>query len=182
MSESATTELNPVDLLLGLERASQGNLLDDPEQIAGEFWRGFVFQIEDLNIAVPFAGEFEIVPALPVSALPLTQPWILGMTNVRGEIYTLVDFSAFIGRRPVRLGPKCHFLLLPDSGLKSALVLDSRIRLRTFASDLQSEGKIWLDPGLTPYLDRVISDGGERYGVIDIQALCTAPEFQRIGI
>ena len=181
MVDTVTTP-SPVDLLRGLEQANLGNRLDDPDKQVGDFWRGFVFEIEDLNIAVPFAGEFEIVPAQEVSGLPLTQPWVAGMTNIRGEIYTLVDFSAFIGRRPIRMGPKCHFLLLPDPGLKSALVLDSRIRLRTFSVDLPSEDIAQLDPGLNPYLERVISDGGKKWGVMDIMALCNAPEFQRIGV
>ena len=180
--EDTVTSPSPVDLLRGIEQANLGNQLDDPAQHAGDFWRGFVFQVEELNIAVPFAGEFEIVPAQETSSLPLTQPWVVGMTNIRGEIYTLVDFSAFIGRKPIRISPKCHFLLLPDPELKSGLVLASRIRLRTFSADLQSELGTSLDYGLDPYLERVINDDNETWGVMDIMALCDAPEFQRIGV
>ena len=181
MVDAASTP-SPIDLLAGLEQANLGNQLDDPDKQVGDFWRGFVFQVEELNIAVPFAGEFEIVPAQEVARLPLTQPWVIGMTNIRGEIYTLVDFSAFIGRKPIRVNPKCHFLLLPDPVLKSALVLDSRIRLRTFSVDLQNETRAWPDSGLDPYLERVIIDDDEKWGVLDIMALCDAPEFQRIGV
>ena len=80
------------------------------------------------------------------------------------------------------MSSKCHFLLLPDPVLKSALVLDSRVRLRSFSVDLQNEAEVWPDSGLDPYLERVITDDDEKWGVLDIMALCGAPEFQRIGV
>ncbi len=174
-------ETSPLKLFQSLENASLGNLLDDSAIVSQASWRGFVFKIEELSLAIPFDGEFEIVPAQELSPLPMTQPWLLGMTNIRGNIYTLIDFSHFIGRRLVRLNSRCNFLLLPDVGLKSGLVLDGRISLRSFSADLIDDDQVSLDSGLNPYLSKVFDDNNEKFGVIDIDSLCNSPEFANIG-
>jgi twitching motility protein PilI len=41
------------------------------------------------------AGEVLPVPA--VTPVPLTQPWFKGVANVRGNLYSVIDFPAFLG-------------------------------------------------------------------------------------
>lgn len=52
--------------------------------------RGFLMPL-------PTAGEiFPVVPLLPV---PHTQPWFLGVANLRGGLHGVVDLAAFLGLR-----------------------------------------------------------------------------------
>ena len=39
----------------------------------------------------------EVIPVPPTVPVPLTQPWFRGVANVRGNLYSMVDFSAFQG-------------------------------------------------------------------------------------
>jgi twitching motility protein PilI len=32
---------------------------------------------------------------------PLTQPWFLGLANIRGNLYSVVDLAGFLGRETV---------------------------------------------------------------------------------
>ncbi len=173
--------VSPLDIFQQLENDSLGNQLTDAEAVAGEVWRGFVFNVDGLDLAVPFLGEFGIVPNQEMFAVPMASSWVKGMTNVRGEIYTVVDFSEFIGRKPVRMTKRCNLLLLPDSGLKSALLLDGRISLRTFSFDLPLASNDLFYSKLAPYLSRVVVDGDKQWGVLDVEALCGSRKFSQIG-
>jgi twitching motility protein PilI len=39
----------------------------------------------------------EIVPVPPLASVPLTQPWYLGLANVRGSLLGVVDLARFFG-------------------------------------------------------------------------------------
>ena len=40
----------------------------------------------------------EVVPLPPLSSVPLTRPWFVGIANIRGNLYAVADFSAFQGK------------------------------------------------------------------------------------
>ena len=39
----------------------------------------------------------EMLPVPPISAVPLARPWFRGVANIRGNLYSVVDFAAFLG-------------------------------------------------------------------------------------
>lgn len=49
--------------------------------------RGYLLNLDDVSEVAPLG---EIAPA------PLTQPWFLGVTNVRGTLYAVSDFSLWM--------------------------------------------------------------------------------------
>ncbi len=42
----------------------------------------------------------EIVPFQPATAVPLTQPWYLGLANVRGNLVGVIDLGAYLAAEP----------------------------------------------------------------------------------
>ena len=66
----------------------------------------------------------EIVPLPPLAAVPLTQPWYLGLANVRGNLLGVVDLARYFD---AAAGPK---------GVPAAGVPAAGARLVTFAPGL----------------------------------------------
>lgn len=65
------------------------------------------------------------MPALvPV---PLTQAWFRGVANVRGNLYSIVDFSAFQGGEPASGGTERRVILVSDKLVGGAGLLVSRM-------------------------------------------------------
>ncbi|MFS2023106.1 chemotaxis protein CheW [Massilia sp. GER05] len=74
----------------------------------------------------------EIVPLPPLAAVPLTQPWYLGLANVRGNLLGVVDLARYLdpeaaptpGTRLVTFGPAlgfpCALLVAKVVGLREA--------------------------------------------------------------
>ena len=184
ISQNSSSGANPLALLQKLEADSIGDRAISLEQQYTEVWRGFVFELDDLHLVVPFDGGYEIIPCGPVIPLPLTRDWVKGMTNIRGEIFTVVDIGGFLGREPLRTLRDTNLFLLPDQRLRSALVLKSKISLRTFVKDLPQIAPNELDQELAPYLNTVVTseDGSQKWGVLNLQKIMKTEEFTKIGM
>ncbi len=184
-------------LLQQLEDAGSGGKADadapgpGPGRPATGLWRGLAFTIEDLNLVTPDAGGLRVAPGREAQLLPLPwcREWVRGMLPVGGEIYTVIDFARFIGRRPLAASrdasPNAYrnasLLLMPGDSFNSALLLDSRISSRTFSHDWPQTEVADFDPALAPFLSAVLMDGGQPWGVLDTTALMGSESFIRIG-
>lgn len=71
------------------------------------------------------AGEVLAVP--PIAPVPLTRPWFLGVANVRGVLYGVTDFGAFLGEPPAVRGVDGRLLLIGQPHTINAALLVSRL-------------------------------------------------------
>lgn len=63
---------------------------------------------------VDLADAGEIIPVPPVFRVPLMQPWLAGLANIRGNLYTIIDFSEFLGGAPTATGDLSRLLLISE--------------------------------------------------------------------
>jgi twitching motility protein PilI len=78
------------------------------------------------------SGEVLQVP--DIQRVPLTQDWFLGVTNIRGALYGVTDFGAFLGRPPAVRGPGNRLLLIGQPfGVNCALLVTRLAGLRNVA-------------------------------------------------
>jgi len=61
---------------------------------------------------VNLSDSGEIVPLTPLTAVPLTKPWFAGIANIRGNLYSVADFSAFQGKDPTPQNAGSRLLLV----------------------------------------------------------------------
>jgi twitching motility protein PilI len=88
-------------------------------QVGGESW------------LVDLIDAGEMIPVPPITPVPLTRAWFRGVTNVRGNLYSVVDFSAFLGSRGVAPGEQSRLLLLSERfRIAAALLVDRSLGLR----------------------------------------------------
>src|SRR4029450_4143729 len=60
---------------------------------------------------VDLADAGEVLPVPAITPVPLTRPWFKGVTNIRGKLYNVVDFPAFLGGDSVSIGEQARLLL-----------------------------------------------------------------------
>ena len=53
-----------------------------------------------------------VVDVPEIQRVPLTRDWFLGMANIRGALYGVTDFGAFLGQPPTARGPDNRLLLI----------------------------------------------------------------------
>lgn len=57
-------------------------------------------ECEGQGIVLPLASAGEIFAMAPLTPLPHTRPWFLGVVNLRGQLHGVVDLAAFLHLRP----------------------------------------------------------------------------------
>jgi len=53
----------------------------------------------DANCLFPLSQSGEIFPLTNIQVVPYTSPWFLGVVNLRGALYGIVDLASFMGDR-----------------------------------------------------------------------------------
>ena len=82
---------------------------------------------------VDLAEVGEIVAPPLLTAVPLTQPWYLGLANVRGNLLGVIDLAAYLGlpaAAPAGGGAPRLALFAPRLGFNCALLADQVFGLR----------------------------------------------------
>ena len=73
----------------------------------------------------------EVIPVPPITAVAQTRPWFKGVANVRGNLYSVIDFPGFLGGQGVALGEQSRLLLVAQRyRAGAALLVDSSLGLR----------------------------------------------------
>lgn len=96
-----------------------------------------------LGLLVPLAAAGEIFPVGTLLPVPHTQPWFMGVANLRGGLHGVVDLAAFLGLRApvaadsVREGSRL-LSLNAALGAHAALLVDRLAGLRS-AAQMQPE-------------------------------------------
>ena len=54
----------------------------------------------------------EVVPLPGLTSVPLTRPWFVGIANIRGNLYSVTDFSAFQGKAATPQNASSRLLLI----------------------------------------------------------------------
>ncbi len=74
----------------------------------------------------------EVLPVPPMQSVPLTQPWFLGVANVRGNLYNITDLAQFMGLPPTPKSANNRIILInSDTTTQAAIVIDSLVGLRS---------------------------------------------------
>jgi twitching motility protein PilI len=115
------------------------------------------------------AGEIVPVPAL--TSVPLTQPWYLGLANIRGSLVGVVDLARFLGLADgapagsaarlvtfaASLGMPCGFLATRVHGLRQAA-------------------------DMTPQDGRLVDADGNAWTPLALAALAQDDRFLQVGL
>jgi len=127
-------------------------------------------------------GDVREVLAVPeILHIPLTQPWFLGMANVRGNLYALSDLSLFLGGQATPLTSQSRILLLHERfGINSALLVNQLVGLRS-VDEMQIQKKTKADSKLPWVLNKYKDPTGQKWDEIDVAKLIDQHEFMQVA-
>ena len=133
----------------------------------------------------PLAQSGEIFPFAPPQPVPYTRPWFLGVANLRGGLYGVVDLSSFVeDRAPTMRSDASRAesrLVALNAALEvnCALLIERLAGLRNldaFASSSEPP------PGSPPYFGSGYTDAhGAYWQEINLQVLSQQPQFLSIS-
>ena len=178
---SATTMVRPARIDLQSFQQELANRLASKTAAQVESSRlGLACGGERFLIRLGDAAEVVAVPA--IAKVPLTRPWFLGLANVRGNLYSVIDFAAFIGREAATAQSAQTRLILfgPRAGdLKAGIVVQGVLGLRNLA-ELTATAP---EPGAPAwYGQRWLDADGGTWQEIELAPLVVDPVFLRVGL
>ncbi len=123
--------------LLARMQAAQSGAVEAHHQL------GVAIGTERYLLELTEAGE--IVPPSLLAGVPLTQPWYLGLANVRGSLLGVIDLAGYFDAGMSAAGPDARLVsLAPRLGFNCALLVTRVYGLRR-ASAMQGEGAMLRD-------------------------------------
>jgi twitching motility protein PilI len=134
---------------------------------------------------LPLTQSGEIFPFSSAQAVPYTQPWFLGVANLRGGLYGVVDMASFVaGSAPAVRSDASRAearLVALNSALElnCALLIDRLAGLRNMEAFTASTAP---PEGSPPYFGSGYTDtSGAYWQEINLQALSQQPQFLSIS-
>ncbi|MGH8216176.1 MAG: chemotaxis protein CheW [Rhodanobacteraceae bacterium] len=171
-------------LLTDYERRSLEHDPGVPEQIeAPGLWRAIGFRVGERSFV---SGIDEIIEILmsppPVTSIPATRPWLLGVANVRGNLVALVDLKQFLFEQRTHVTGRARVLVVRQTGGNVGLLVDELLGQRnlTDADRAGAEGEA--DAQLARFVTENVTLGSARLGRFSMVELTRAPEFQHAGV
>jgi twitching motility protein PilI len=145
-------------------------------QRTGE-WAGVIFSIGESRLTCNIDRVHEFLPPPPVTRVPGTKPWILGLANVRGDLVTIVDLSCYLGGERTNITVRSRLLAASLRGRPVGLLVDEVFGQRSFASDEAGKAKIEKKSPLHGYITKQFTSDKEIWQVLDLDTLFGTPEF-----
>jgi twitching motility protein PilI len=111
----------------------------------------------------------EIVPVSALTAVPLTQPWYLGLTNIRGNLVGVVDLARYLGLGETPQGADSRIVTFAAAlGFNCGLLVGRVYGLRN-AGAMEAAGDFMRD-----------ADGND-WTALDLAALVAEERFLHVG-
>jgi twitching motility protein PilI len=167
-------------LLADYERRSLAHDPGVPEQIeAPGLWRAIGFRVGEHHFVSGIDEISEILMSPPpVTSIPATRPWLLGVANVRGNLVALVDLKQFLFEQRTHVTGRARVLVVKQVGGNVGLLVDELLGQRNLTDADRADAEGEADPGLVRFVTENVTLGAQRLGRFSMVELTHAPEFQ----
>jgi chemotaxis signal transduction protein len=137
-----------------------------------------LFTIEDVQFAIPLSNTLEIGHQPDITPLPNLPKWILGISNIRGEIISLINFKAFLGIPSSGAKGERRFIIIHNQDIKVGIIVD---RIMGILSLDQSDSEIQSNPyrkgEIANYIKGAAVSGESVTNILDIDGLLSSPRM-----
>jgi len=123
----------------------------------------------------------EIVSVGPITQVPLTQAWFLGLTNIRGNLISVVDLAHFRGMPPTPIEKESRIVAFgPALGFNSGLLVSRVMGLRNVA---EMEAQSGQDADGAPWAaQRYVDRESQVWTELNLSLIVQDPRFLHVGL
>jgi purine-binding chemotaxis protein CheW len=132
-----------------------------------------VFSLAGNLYTVPIGNVMEIGHPPNTTPVPNVPPWLSGVTNLRGDIVSVVDLRAFLGIPTAAVGNPTRMLVVrtADEDLVLGFIVDSIRGIRRLESERIGAPAAAVDDHVAHYVRGTILQDGDFYVVMDMESL-----------
>lgn len=181
MSSDRSREL--ILILKDMEQRSRQHAGVVPDQEEAHWlWEGIQFLISGMPLVASLKDVREILnfPAV-LTPIPGTQPWMLGIANIRGTLLPVIDLQKFMGGQAIVIDKHSRVLVFDHNGIRVGLLVGDVRGMHHFSEDQHAETP-QLAGQLNNYISEVFHADGQDWPVFDIGRLMESPDFQKASL
>lgn len=169
----------PYELLREMERRARDSVGAEGGGEQSE-WVGIGFRLGDDRF-VASREEVREVMQCPASLtrVPGARSWVAGLANVRGQLLTVVDLSAFLGGPPTRLGRDTRIVVINHRELGAGVLVDEVLGFRRFDDSARTGPREDFKLRCEKYLAGAFRQADETWPVFSLTTLTDSTTFLR---
>lgn len=173
----------PFDVLAEYERRSLAHAVVLPaREAAPDQYRGVGYRVGKRRLISNFGDVVEIVPLPPMTPVPGAQPWLLGIGNLRGNLFPVVDLKQFLEGERTVLHEGQRVLVMRQPGGDVALTIDELYGQRSFSEAQRTEPGELAAGRYEHFIDRAFRSDDQDWGVFALSLLARTPEFRQAAL
>ncbi len=182
-SEPISEGQQPFDLLQRMQQQAAAGGYTLPELSESEDrWHGLAFGAGNVRLVTELTAFTDIVDCGPMTLVPRTQPWLRGITNIRGSLNSVVDLSQFLGFSRTNVDSGGKLLVINDNELGCALLVDTVFGLRRFDHDNEYQNAEVMDRSVQSFVRHAYLQDDELWGVLDLDKLKSSDRFRNVEL
>jgi len=171
---------SPFLVLADYEQRSLTHVAGLPEQLdAPGLWRGVAYRVGSHRLASGFGEVVEILSMPSLTVVPGSQPWMLGVANVRGTLLPVVDLKQFLEGERTVLHEGQRVLVVRQPGGDVAVTIDEMYGQRSFVDAQGIDVAPVADGRYAHFVDRAYRMNDQDWGVFSLERLARTPEFRQ---
>lgn len=138
----------------------------------GERWSGVAFRLAGLQFISPLGEIAEVLNLQDYTPVPDTQPWMLGLSNVRGRLLPLTDLAGFAGL--VRSSRHAKVLVVDQPDLFSGLLVDEVQGIQHFGAENYRPDVEQIPEGLAGMVEGRFEDAQGQHWIVVLPSRLTS--------
>jgi purine-binding chemotaxis protein CheW len=148
---------------------------------AGQWAKYIVFSIAGTEYAIRMDNVFEVQRPPAITSIPNVPEWVRGITNLRGDIISIVDLRGFLGIETIGFRPHTRVIVVRANKeeLMTGLVVDQVIGIRTLRVDRIGEVESPAGQQVGRYVIGRYETEKHRFDVLDIEQLLLSSEMNQ---
>lgn len=170
--------LAEIDAPLGAEALAAG-----PAPAVVALDRYVVFSLGATRYAAPVPNVIEVDTVPRVAAVPNVPDWLLGVTNLRGDVVSVVDLRLWLGLGPPEPGEQRRIVVLhAGHGEITTCLLVDRVHgiLRLARDAIQTPRAAGLrQDRMAPFLKGLCEGPSGVTAVLDVEGFLRSPEIRQ---
>lgn len=141
-------------------------------------WSGVGFSFMGNKYVAPMGQMAEMMEVPGSTKLPGVQPWVIGLSNVRGRLLPLFDLPRFFGGSMSGQKKSHRVLVLETENIYSGIVVDIAYGMQHFPADKFGPSKGEMVEEVKPFVKGAYRDThGGQWLVFNLAMLAEDPKF-----
>jgi len=145
------------------------------EKIAYGLRQYIRFSLEDIMLGITLSSSVEIGHLPDITPLPNLPEWILGISNIRGEIISVVDLKGFFGWPSHGHKRGSRFIVVHNEDLKVGIMVDAITGILSMDKiDTDVQNNPFGDGEISSFIRGVVAYEEQLLHILDIDKLLSS--------